>query len=254
MRYFTKIAGSKEEESTIKAFLKKFLPKRMSREEFKEEFNPPEEFMDKYFDKTASKYDIMRIFKKNPKLRNMNLDEAQQFGSALEELRMLDDLGNMHPDLLKYLKTAPQDSKAVGEIGGRIALASYKTDNLTAEMEANEYLNKMGIANKKKKQNFGPSGQQVNSGTNVDSSGSRSNAVPVPVVDPAKPDSIPDNGGITDPEQPKPIDPAPKPDVTPGKSMNESWLGGLSNAMSSGKTIAAGDAVAADPKPVAGAK
>ena len=175
----------------------------------------------RYFTKIASKYDIIKLMKKDPRLGKMELGDAQQFGAALEELRVLDELGNMHPDLLKHLATAGSESNAVKTIGGRIALASYKADNLVAEMEADAYLSKMGI-DKKRKQNFGPSGQQVNSGTNVDSSGSRSNAVPVPVVDPAKPDDIPDNGGITDPEQPKPIDPAPKPDVTPGKSMNQS--------------------------------
>ena len=207
----------------------------------------------KYFTKIASKFDIMKLLKKNPKLGDMNLDEAQQFGVALEELRMLDKLPPELTSLLKSSKGIEAIKASPSQLldGGRIALASYKTDNLVAEMEAGAYLSKMGIA-KKRKENFGPSGQQVN-GTNVDSSGSKSvdNIQNDPVTDPAKPEKPVDNGGISDPEQPKP-DPGPtKPDVTPGKGMNQSWTGTLANVMSSGKSVATSNTVAADPKPVA---
>ena len=208
----------------------------------------------KYFTKTASKFDFIKIMKANPELAKMSLQDARQFGSALDELKMLDDLGNIDPMLLKHLNTSASESKAVKTIGGKIALASINNiDNFTAELEANTYLDKVGIA-RKRKDNFGPSGNQVNSGTNVDSSGSRSNAVPVPVVDPAKPAKPINNGGISDPEQPKPVDPAQKPDVTPGKSMNESWVGTLSDAMSSGQPAAnnsSGSKAATNPKPSA---
>ena len=178
----------------------------------------------------------MKLLKTNPELGKMTLGDAKQFGSALEELKRLDDLGTIDPTLLKYLGTAGEESQAVKTIRGKIALASY--------------LDK--VANKRK-DNFGPSGNQVNSGTNLGSTGSKSNAVPAPVVDPAKPGSIPDNGGIVDPEQPKPLDPDPKPDVTPGKSMNESWVGTLSDAMSSGQPAAtsSGSKVTPSPKPSA---
>ena len=204
----------------------------------------------RYFTKIASKFDIMKLLKKNPKLGDMSVDEAQQFSTALNELKMLDDLGNMHPEMFKYLRTSPEASKAVADMGCKVALASFKADNLVAEMEADAYLSKMGIA-KKRKQNFGPSGQQVN-GTSVDSGSKSVDSIPNdPVTDPAKPEKPVDNGGISDPEQPKPDTGPTKPDVTPGKSMNQSWTGTLANAMSSGKAVATSNTVSPDPKPVA---
>ena len=71
----------------------------------------------KYFNKTASKFDVLKFMQKN-KLDKIPMDDANQLGAAFEELRILHELGKVPPELLQQLGKSQ-----------KVALASVKTAN-----------------------------------------------------------------------------------------------------------------------------